>query len=1072
MLHANRLSHPGIRRSFAHGLLAPVVAQELGLAEASDYPYWVWEAPPKSSSEGLGDVTSWQSLKRQLFSLLDSLAHAHARGIVHMGKLCQFVRQAGDRVYLHGFGYPKTLLAVSRSAHEGCAPELRPFTAYKVGPWTDLFALGQLVNGTIFDGALTGLQGESEGPVSVPIRAMFPLPENFPIWVRRLLCARPRDRYGCAAEAAYALLNLDISEAPGVGELVALHLSERTGSTRALPVPTTWLQREPEFERIRGISPDILRAEIRRIPLVGFVAERDLLWDKLSAVCEKGLHRSVWIHGASGCGKSRLSEWLCERAAEVGVAQSVRTEVRLNGVPGEALRDLLVVALRLRGVRTNAIPAAVQYWLGEHGGEDQELEAAILELLVPKDYSRPTGDFAVRLESLTARRAVVMRVLERLAAERPLILVLGDAQRSADCSGLIPLIRRSAKPMLLVVTTNSEELLQRPNERIRLEQSLFHDILQLDTLSEAAHVSFVERLLGLEGLLATRVATRTKGMPVFAIEVVDDWLEQDLLSQSSTGLVLVNESDIPNSLEDLWRERIKRVCANIPESLLEMLEVAAALGLMVDEDEWREVCDDPKGVYDSHSSADPGGLVFSPTAARNRFELVNELLRKRLVEETEAGWRFSHAAVWDYLRSTSEQHGRWRVAHLSCAQVMRRRMEQGVFGSAERYALHLLDGGESLASLQPMLQAVEERSYSVGPRMALGLLDRCERTMTRLGLTMQDRRWGKAWLSRARLSLLVGDNEGADDWAKRALENANRQGWKDTASIARFYRAQVNIRRGDLTSAEDELEAIRVSIPEGREPEMIARTLFGLASIRRYRHDFDRAFELYGEACRYFAYAGRSDGEASCWRDMGSLHLTLANVDRAEKLYQKAYASYQKLGKRHELANCINGIAEVARWRGDYIAAESGYQRAIDLYESIGAGQIIVPRMNLAMIGLQLGRYRVSLEDFEKCKRVIEEEERRWLLGSVCVALATASAGLKDWDGFDRYAVLVDQVSQETGFAERDCAWAAEKAAGLARNAGHTRRAMWATRFALAQFRLLEDRDGALRMEDLLRVEN
>ena len=202
---------------------------------------------------------------------------------------------------------------------------------------------------------------------------------------------------------------------------------------------------------------------------------------------------------------------------------------------------------------------------------------------------------------------------------------------------------------------------------------------------------------------------------------------------------------------------------------------------------------------------------------------------------------------------------------------------------------------------------------------------------------------------------------------------------------------------------------------------------------------------------------------------MGSLHLTLANLDRAEKLYQKAYESYAKLGKRHEMANCINGLGEVARWRGDYVTAESGYLRAIDLYESIGAGQLIVPRTNLAMLGLQLGRYSACLKDFEDCKRVIEEEERRWLLGSVCVALTTASAGVSDWQRFDRYAALVEAATQETGFAERDCAWAAEKAANLAIGAGEARRAQWAVRFALTQYRLLEDRDGALRMERLLR---
>ena len=158
-----------------------------------------------------------------------------------------------------------------------------------------------------------------------------------------------------------------------------------------------------------------------------------------------------------------------------------------------------------------------------------------------------------------------------------------------------------------------------------------------------------------------------------------------------------------------------------------------------------------------------------------------------------------------------------------------------------------------------------------------------------------------------------------------------RQHWHDTAWIGQFYCAQVEIRRGNLSEAKAQLESVRELSPEGRDPEMVARVLFGLASIARYQHKFDEAFELYGESCRYFAFAGRADGEASCWRDMGALEISLGNPDQAEKLYRRAYHQYEKLGKRHEMANCVNGLAEVARLRDQDREAEDGYLRAIDL---------------------------------------------------------------------------------------------------------------------------------------------
>ena len=449
-----------------------------------------------------------------------------------------------------------------------------------------------------------------------------------------------------------------------------------------------------------------------------------------------------------------------------------------------------------------------------------------------------------------------------MATQRPVVLVLGDIHVNAECTGIIPLIGKSISPIFLIVTSNSEELSDHPNQRVRLRRWLSKNVVQLGPLSDQDHVSFVERLLGLEGLLANRVAKKTLGMPLFAIELVDYWLERQLLSQTATGLVLVCEVDIPSSLPELWRVRTREFCETLSPSLIQMLEVAAALGHEVDEDEWQQVCDDPKGVYARQRNHESGGMVFSPGAARERFELVNELLQRRLVIETETGWRFAHPEVHKSVMQAASAEGRWRIAHLSCAQLLRRKKEQGEFGAMERYALHLLHGGESMASLGPMLKAVEQRTYSSGPRMALGLLDQCERSMTKLGLKATDRRWVDVWLCRARLSLMVGDNQGAADWASRAREVSLRQHWHDTAWIGQFYCAQVEIRRGNLSEAKAQLESVRELIPEGRDPEMVARVLFGLASIARYQHKFDEAFELYGESCRYFAFAGRADGEA------------------------------------------------------------------------------------------------------------------------------------------------------------------------------------------------------------------
>ncbi len=126
--------------------------------------------------------------------------------------------------------------------------------------------------------------------------------------------------------------------------------------------------------------------------------------------------------------------------------------------------------------------------------------------------------------------------------------------------------------------------------------------------------------------------------------------------------------------------------------------------------------------------------------------------------------------------------------------------------------------------------------------------------------------------------------------------------------------------------------------------------------------------------------------------------------------------------------------------------------------------------MNLALISLHLGSYHAAKIAFEKCKQVIIDEERNWLLGGVHMALAASAAGLRDWARFDHHARKVDGLSKLTGFAERDSAWVAERAGELAANVQEYKRSIWALDFALAQYKLLEDEESLQRIEATIRL--
>ena len=61
-------------------------------------------------------------------------------------------------------------------------------------------------------------------------------------------------------------------------------------------------------------------AKLRMPKIVGREGVRDRLWKTLRLVHTQGEQRAVLLKGPAGVGKSRLVQWVCERAHEEGIA--------------------------------------------------------------------------------------------------------------------------------------------------------------------------------------------------------------------------------------------------------------------------------------------------------------------------------------------------------------------------------------------------------------------------------------------------------------------------------------------------------------------------------------------------------------------------------------------------------------------------------------------------------------------------------------------------------------------------------------------------------------------------------
>jgi eukaryotic-like serine/threonine-protein kinase len=1089
------LDHDHVMHLFDYGEVIGQAATSLGVKQRT--PYFVTEHA--SGGSAARRRWTWQWLRQTLLEVLEGLAHAHSRGHFHRGLkpeniLFCTVKDIRPGIRIGDFGVSDLRRRINAPiGDEGyLAPEQVQRGWRSFGPWTDLFSVGAVAYRLA-----SGLRPFETTPHAspVPLTARFPVPEGFADWVHRLLQWEPQDRYQRAADAAWALHRLggavlmptsrvgptispkgEMDEFPAEDEITefrtplqqSLEADEEATGTLFLPVgvaagevppmPSSW-RRQASSEVSLPVTDVGLRLfGLRQAPLIGRARERDAIWSALGVVGQTQSPAGILIRGTSGSGRTRLVHWMSQRAHELGAAEVLSARVGPHDVPGEAIRRMLASALRTNRLPPERVEARVRGYLQHLGPVDDLMVNRLVRELTP----RRAGSTDPHLETSADRISTLVQFMGKMASFRPVILTIFDAHWDLDALAVAEAVLRANAPVLVLMTVRSEELASHPDEATRLGEMQTAGLvtaLPVGPLPAADHEALVERLIGHQGVLSHQVAEITAGDVRFAVELVADWVEQGFLVVGGSGFMLKSETPKPRSVRELWGDRLARVLSELHPDAIRMLDIAAALGLRVDEEEWQEACDH---VDAESENLREGRVALRRDAARTRYALVEALLQARLAHDTALGFGFVDRPLTEHIAEASREGGRWRSAHLSVARMLERRAEHGQAGARERQGLHLLSAGEGARALRPLMQGVEERISASGYRPAMSLLSTFARCLRDLALPADDERYGELWLTRARLSFLKGDYDAAYRWATRVVDTGTKSGWEEVVLRARFQRAQVGLRRSDLDAAVDDLLALKNASEDGTEA--MGRAMFGLAAVSRYRNDFDEAFVAYGEACRHFQASNHEAGAASCWRDMAALELALDRLDRAETLYERAHTTYEALGKRHEMANCVNGLAEVARARGDLDGAERGYKHAIELFEAIGGGQIVIPRMNLALISLQRGDYAEARKVFDQARLRMGQQGRVRLIACAHLGLAASAAGLGRFDAFDGHVREAEKTRERTQLADPDCGWTAELAGKLALRRGEAERAARAWRFAVTQFDGLEDAAKAAKL--------
>ncbi len=937
------------------------------------------------------------------------------------------------------------------------APEQLRGLWREYGPWTDIYALGcmafELVSGRWpYDGDTVWEIGEGHLEKSIPpLNPRFQVPAGVEQWVKRCMAKRRRDRFQSAADAAYHLAQLeslediqpfgvlfeppDKSSTPDVSATATSVVAatqvmpelersqgegrekktqvglEHAGASMAEDRVAQWERSRPPIpldwcrgtageisNELMGISLSLFG--LRSVPMIGREVERDWLWTRLRKVKEQGRARQSVLEGEAGVGKTKLARWLARRAEEVGAARVLRASHSPVRSTNDGLVAMLERKLRCRHLEGKERRDHLVKFLSAEGLAGRVDIRMVLALFGEGDEPSTESGACLGREE---RYSVIYQMLVGLAQQRPVLLILDDLQWGRDALGFARYLeaRQALDPApIMVVSTVRREAL---SDECSIESGIAEHVaspaverLMIDQLDQASMQSLVKRLLRLNEELADHVIQRSGGVPLFAIQLVEDWVARGKLQMTSQGFSLRRGADIsiPDDLHELWESRIRGFLETRKPEARRHLEVAAALGQQVDDREWQQVIQRAQ---------------LPPLEG-----LVDQLVDEDLAFRDDDTWHFGHGMLRESLVRWAVEADRWKQWQRLCAESLEalHSPASGRRGLDRRMAWHWIQAGDVDRARPHLSAAIENAIWSADFGEAQELIQWRHEVVGDVDevARSQDR------IDRARLAANRGNYGEALQWADQAL-GMEPGASREVAAIreARLWKGVALRALGQLDEAQSALQSALNAFGERPSGSTAARILLEMGRVEEQRGHFKKALQFFERARAVYADEDNGFGQAQALNAIGDAHRRLRHYSEASEASLGALDLFQKLENVSGIADCLNDLSEMSRMRGDLEEAREFGEESLRLYRGLGSGEASFVALNLAMIDLEEDNYRRASQAFLEVAQAFKREGRRAMEARAKAGLLAANAQRGQWSGFRERLEQLEVLLEETG---------------------------------------------------------